>query len=394
MSELAAALRAADARHRDLLAMESDRARRLDYLAFQLREIEALAPRAGEIEELTAEVERTKHREELAGATRQAAEDLYEGDGSVYERLSAHAAAIGDAARLDENLSDAARALTDAAAIVEETSRRLGRYGDGAEEEPDRLDELIERLDALRALTRKHGTDLSGVIAAQERIAAEVAELTGYEEALTRSEAERDLARRDARQHAEALGAARRKAAKKLGRAVAGELADLKLTGAQFDVDLQNVEGDPGPAGAERIEFLVALNPGEGIHPLREVASGGELSRLMLALRRALAGVGPVGTYVFDEVDAGIGGAEAALVGKKLKEVARHHQVVCVTHLAQIAGLADEHFVVRKTEKGGRTRTEVRRLNREERVTELARMLGGEKPTEKTVAAARELMAG
>lgn len=141
------------------------------------------------------------------------------------------------------------------------------------------------------------------------------------------------------------------------------------------------------------MEFLVRLNPGEGAHPLRKVASGGELSRLMLALRRSVAGLGPHGSYIFDEVDAGVGGAEAAAVGRKLSEVAEHHQVVCITHLPQIASFAESHFVVGKTSDDGRTVTRVRRLKEKSRVDEIARMLGGERITDKSRAAARELLA-
>ena len=152
------------------------------------------------------------------------------------------------------------------------------------------------------------------------------------------------------------------------------------------------MEGNPGPDGADRIEFTFAPNVGEGAHSLRAVASGGELSRLMLAIRRALAGVGPVSTWIFDEVDAGIGGAVATAVGKRLADVARHHQVVCITHLPQIAGFAEAHYVVNKSSHAGRTRTEVRRLSEEERVKEVARMLGG-RPTATAEATARELIA-
>jgi DNA repair protein RecN (Recombination protein N) len=184
----------------------------------------------------------------------------------------------------------------------------------------------------------------------------------------------------------------RRRGAKKLAEAVRRELSDLAFGDAGFDVTIATADGEPGPTGADRVELIVALNPGEGAHSLSRVASGGELSRLMLAARRALAGVGPVGTYVFDEVDAGIGGAVATAVGGKLREVAAHHQVICITHLPQIASLADTHLVVTKTTRKGRTQTDVSRLDERERVQEIARMLGGGRPTETAEAAARELM--
>ena len=209
---------------------------------------------------------------------------------------------------------------------------------------------------------------------------------------MAEARAARDRATEAARKHAGALTRKRRRAGEKLAAAVRPELADLAFGEADFAVTLAPIEGDPGPTGADRAELMVSLNPGEGVHALRSVASGGELSRLMLAVRRALAGVGPVGTYVFDEVDAGIGGAVAAAVGRKLAEVAEHHQVICITHLPQIAGLADSHFVVAKSGRRGRTVTNLRRLAGPERIREIARMLGGAEPTAKTEAAARELM--
>ena len=175
-------------------------------------------------------------------------------------------------------------------------------------------------------------------------------------------------------------------------RAVNKELVDLEFGAARFDVTLQDSPNGSGPSGRDRVEFLVELNPGEGAHPLRRVVSGGELSRLMLAIRRAMAGVGPVGTYIFDEVDTGIGGSVAVAVGRKLREVTDHHQVICITHLPQIAGMADTHFVVSKSANGGRTATQISRLRSDERIDEVARMLGGTKVTKKIRAAAKELI--
>jgi DNA repair protein RecN (Recombination protein N) len=208
-------------------------------------------------------------------------------------------------------------------------------------------------------------------------------------------EAESTLAvlHQQAGDHAKKLSRDRKRAARKLAKAVTDELKDLQFGNASLEVGVQPRPSGMGAFGIDQVEFLVVLNPGEGAHPLRTVASGGELSRLMLAIKRVLAGVGPVGTYVFDEVDAGIGGGVAASVGRKLKEVSSHHQVICITHLPQIAGMADSHLHVSKKETGGRTTTGITQLGRGERVEEIARMLGGEKVSEKTRAAARELIA-
>jgi DNA repair protein RecN (Recombination protein N) len=392
MTELAGEAAAALGRLTALREKERDRAQRLDYLAFQLKEIDELAPQPDEIDTLATEAERLRHLTDLLGAARRAVDDLYETDGSVYERLSAHAREIEHAAEHDPELQPEAENLLAAATEVEEAARRLGAYGEGLAPDPDRLDEVIERLELLKSLERKHGLDLAGVLLRRDEIEAEVGDLSRYEEALSEATGARDRAATLALEHAGRLTAARKKAGTALAKDIRRELEALKLAGADFRVERFPSGDEPGPTGLDRVEFVVSLNPGEGIHPLREVASGGELSRMMLAIRRALAGVGPVGTYVFDEVDAGVGGAEAALVGKMLGEVARHHQVICITHLPQIAGLSTAHFRVVKARENDRTVTSVAPLDPNERIEELARMLSGECPTDRARAAAVDLM--
>jgi len=394
MGRLHAAAVAAKNRHEGLLGRERDRAQRLDYLSYQVREIEALAPRPGEIEELEREAGRLRHQELLLDTSRRAADELYESDGSLYERLSTMAKDLDRAAEHDPALAGESSRLHEAAEIAEDTARRLADYAASAQADPDRLSEVEDRRNALLDLTKKHGMDLADLVDHAAAMRAEAAELSRWEEAVEEARAALGAARDTAAKHAAALSSARRRAGRKLAKAVAVELSDLSLGGGTFEVAIEQADGDPGPTGADRAEFLVALNPGEGTHALRQVASGGELSRLMLGLRRAVSGVGPVGTYVFDEVDSGIGGAVASAVGRKLAEVAAHHQVICVTHLPQIAGRADTHLLVAKGSQKGRTFTEVRRLNDDERVQEVARMLGGETLTDKTKAAARELLAG
>ncbi|MEN8149229.1 MAG: DNA repair protein RecN [Planctomycetota bacterium] len=394
MTAAHAAASAARARYDDLLAKERDRAQRLDWLAFQVEEIDRTAPGPDELDALEVEAGRLRHGEQLLGATRGAADGLYESDGSVYERIATFARELEAVAAHDPVLAGESSSLLEAAGIVEEAARRLADYASRADADPERLEEVEERRGALLDLTKKHGMDLAELVDHVETMRSEVEELSRYEEAVEEARATLAVAREEAAKCAAALTAARKRAAKKLTKAVTAELSDLGLGGGRFEIAFTVREGDPGPVGADRAEFLVSLNPGEGTHPLRQVASGGELSRLMLGIRRALSGVGPAGTHVFDEVDSGIGGAVASAVGRKLAEVAEHHQVVCVTHLPQIAGLPGTHFLVAKGERKGRTLTEVRRLDEEERVQEVARMLGGETLTEKTKAAARELLAG
>jgi DNA repair protein RecN (Recombination protein N) len=386
------ALRRARADHDTLLAREQDRAARLDYIDFQLAEIDDIAPLPGELEDLEREIDLLRHRAELLAAAAGGADELYDRDGSVIERLGAVERSLGEAARHDPRLAEEGAKLAEAAALVEDVSRQLSGYGAGVDADPARLEDLDERRETLRRLIRKHRTDLTGVIALGAALAAERETLARFEEAVVEAASKLEQRRREVAAVAADLGRARVGAAAKLARAVTRELRDLSFGGAAFEVRVEPLDGEPGAAGGERVEFHTALNPGEGCHPLRKVASGGELSRLMLAIRRALAGVGPVGSFVFDEVDAGIGGAVAAAVGRKLKDVAAHHQVICITHLPQISALADAHFVVLKDVRRGRTVTRVARLDPEQRVEELARMLGGSSVTPAIRDAARELL--
>jgi DNA repair protein RecN (Recombination protein N) len=271
-------------------------------------------------------------------------------------------------------------------------ARFLSGYGAGLEDNPARLTELEDRQEELHGLVRKHGTDLDGVLVRRAELQGEIETLSRYEEAIDRAEALLAECQGTAGQLALKLSQDRTRAARKLARAVNAELADLGFGQARFTVAVERLSREPGTRGFDQVEFTVALNPGEGAHPLRRVASGGELSRLMLAVKRALTGVGPVGTYIFDEVDAGIGGEVASAVGRKLREVSENHQVICITHLPQIAGMADHHLLVSKSARGKRTTTTIRPLDEKERVDELARMVGGERVTVKTRAAAAELL--
>jgi DNA repair protein RecN (Recombination protein N) len=375
-----------------LRAAERDRGARLDFARYQIEEIDKLAPAPDELDRIERESRLLRHQEVLLETARRGAHELYEADGSVFERLGGLAKSLEDVSRHDESLAPDARQLAEALVLVEEAARSLAAYGRGFDPDPGRLEALEERLEALRRLTRKHGTDLPGVIALRDRLAEEVRSLERYEDSLREADDEVAAARSSAAQAAAALSKRRREAAKRFSTAATKELVDLAFAKAALEARLEAAPGDPGPQGADALELYVDLNPGEGAHPLRKVASGGELSRVMLAVRRVLAGLGPVGTYVFDEVDAGVGGAVATSVGRKLRDVAAHHQVICVTHLPQIAAMCDAHFCVSKEEEGGRTVTRVGRLGPVERVEEIARMLGGEQVTAKIRAAARELI--
>jgi DNA repair protein RecN (Recombination protein N) len=399
LSEAARALAALDARMKT-------RAEREDLLRFQLGEIDAIAPRAGEAEALSEERERLRHAVELARVAGGAEAALYDEDDAVATALTRIANDVRNAARFDPSLERLAKQLDEARAQVEDAARELGAYARDVSLDPDRLEAVEERLDALKRLVRKHGS-VEGALAAREDAARELGELDRSGETRATLLAARAEALDVARQVARTLSERRTKAAVKLGRAIAAELASLGMGGARVEVQVERLgargEGTDAtaleidgarlsPTGIDRAELLIAPNRGEEARPLARIASGGELSRALLAIKRVLAGLSPAGMYVFDEVDSGVGGAVAETIGKKLRDVAKHHQVLCITHLPQIAVFADQHFHVQKDVVGGRTRSAVHALDAAGRLEEIARMLGGLKVTDKTRAAAAELL--
>lgn len=379
-----------------------DRGEREDLLRFQIKEIDALSPVPGETTSLASERERLRHAEKLALAAGNAEDALYAGDEALCTALGRIAHDVRHAADIDARLAPIAEQLEQALATLEDGAKDLGRYARGIEIDPARLAEVDDRLDAIKRLERKFGGSIEAVLARRVEAAAELETLEHHEERLASAEAELAARLAEARTLALALRAERTKASAKLGDAISKELASLGMGDARVEVAVAPLEGRGdelevdgarlSPTGIDRAEFLIAPNRGEEARPLRKVASGGELSRAMLAIKRVLSGLGPASMYVFDEVDTGVGGAVAEVIGQKLLDVAKHHQVVCVTHLAQIAVYGDAHFHVRKRVVADRTRSEIHALGKEERLEEIARMLGGVNITAKTRAAAEDLL--
>jgi DNA repair protein RecN (Recombination protein N) len=383
-------------------AQERGRAEREDFLGWQIREIDELAPREGEEADLAQERARLRHAEKLQAASRRAAESLYDGDAAVCDELSRVSAEVEQAAALDPSLSPIAQTLESCRTDLADAARQLARYADSVESSPERLAEVEERTFRLQKLLRKHGPTSTDVIAHRAVLAREIALLASASDRVAEL-----LVARAARVSAVAIAARalsrkRHEAADRLATAIGRELSQLGMGGARVVVEVTAVAASGEAllidgarltrAGIDRVEFLIAPNRGEEPRPLRKIASGGELSRALLALKRVLAGQGPAGTYVFDEVDAGVGGAIAEVIGRAIADVARHRQVVCITHLPQIAALSDAHFVVDKNESRGRTHTTVRRLAPPERIDEIARMIGGIKVGDAARRAAAELL--
>ncbi|MEO2169221.1 MAG: DNA repair protein RecN, partial [bacterium] len=371
----------------------SEHERRLELARWELDELEQAGFSEAEEEiTLAGERERLRHGERLAAAATEASEQLDSGERPALAAVERQAQRIAEMAEFDPSLREVAEALEQAAVPLQEAVRALQGYADGLSEDPARLDEIEERLALLARLERKHdAAGVAGLIARRDALAAEVEAASRDADDPDQLRSELGAAANKAWSDADALETKRRVGAKKLCPPVVEELAALGMVGATFSVSFSRLPAGVergaasvlvrdgmslGADGKSRIEFMLAANQGEGESPLGKVASGGELSRVMLALRNVAGGPG-VPTMVFDEVDAGIGGDTAEVVGQRLHLLAQDHQVICITHLAQIAAFADAHYAVAKGSHEGRTRTLVDPIQGETRTEELARMLGG-----------------
>jgi DNA repair protein RecN (Recombination protein N) len=375
------------ARLEELRARAGARDREIDLLEWELEEIDRAGPDEAEEESLLAERERLRHLEALLAAAGGGAEAL--GDETM-AALSGAARALEGVRGVDAALDALGERAAALAVEADDLASELRRYGEAIEAPPGRLDEVEERLALLDRLKRKHGGTIAAVLAYAEECRRRRDELAGAEEALEAGEAEVKAARAQLAQQAEALRAARRDAAEGLAGAVVERLEGLAMEGATFEARVTPRDGY-GPTGGDEVEFLIAPNPGVPAGPLRETASGGELSRVMLALMGVAAEAGPA-TLVFDEVDAGIGGQTARAVGEQLRDLAASRQIICITHLPQIASLADRHFTIVKDTTADTARTTVTRLDRGDVVGELVRMLGAEDGDAAARRHARELL--
>jgi DNA repair protein RecN (Recombination protein N) len=382
-------------RLQELEARAGARDRELDLLEWELQEIDEARPSESEEAELVAERERLRHLEALLAAAAGGVAALTgDGDGpgsdGVTAALAGAARSLESVRGVDAALDGLADRVAALAVEADDLATELRAYGEGVEATPGRLDEVEERLALLDRLKRKHGGTLAGVIAHAEECRRRRDELVGAEEALEDAQAALGDARVELEARAAELRTARAAAAGALAGAVRERLAALAMEGATFEAALSDRDGY-GPSGGDEVEFLIAPNPGVPAGPLREIASGGELSRVMLALMGAAAEAG-ARTLVFDEVDAGIGGQTARAVGEQLRDLAAGRQVICITHLPQIASLADRHFTIVKDVSADTARTTVTQLQRADVVGELVRMLGADGDDTAARRHARELL--
>lgn len=378
----------------ELREREGSRERDLDLYRYELSEIEAVAPVPEERAEMGSRRERLRHAEGLREAAAAAHAGLAGADedgGGAAAAIAGAEAALQGASDLDPDLDAIAERVAALAVELGDVASELRDYAEGVEADPGALLAIEERLEAIDRLERKHGGSVESVLAHAERCRAEIARLEGAEE--RSAEAEAALAAAEARrvELGEKLSEGREAAARPLEERVAAELEGLAMAGASLEVVLEPHPDGYGPSGCESVELRVAPNPGIEAAPLRDAASGGELSRVMLALS-GLGRAASAGTMVFDEIDAGIGGNTARVVGERLKALGRDRQVLCITHLAQVASLADVHFRLEKDVAGEQARASVERLEGEEVVAEIRRMLGGETADEAATEHARELL--
>jgi DNA repair protein RecN (Recombination protein N) len=371
---------------------EGARERDLDILRYELEEIEAANPDPAEEAELAPERERLRHAESLRGAAAEALAAVNgDGEGGASEAMGSAESALTAQEGVDTQLDKLAEIARGLQVELQELAVELRGYAEAIEAEPGRLEQVEERLEALDRLKRKHGGTVESVLAHAEHCRTEIETIEGAEEATDRLEAELAKAQRKRTDLAGRLSEIRAKAARRLQKRVAAELDQLAMSGAKLEVILEPHPEGFGALGQERVTFQVATNPGMPTSPLRDAASGGELSRVMLAL----AGQGARGgaaTYVFDEIDAGIGGNTAKAVGERLRSLGEERQVLCITHLPQVASMADTHFRIEKSVAGGQATASVERVDGEGLVAEIVRMLGGSDGDEAADRHARELL--
>lgn len=390
---------------RGLAARERDLAREKELWAFQIDEIDAVGPEAGEEDRLEAERRILENAERLHQATAALFDLLYEADDAVYDRLTLARNDLAELARIDPGFEDSAAEIKASQIAVGEIAKQLQDYNARIEFNPERLEEIRDRLGAIDRLKRRYGGSIDAVLAYRLDIGAQHALAADFEGALSRLDQRLTVERAELSHAALRLSAKRHETAGRISTAIEHELAGLGMASSRFvvrfDVDdeadgwITTAEGRRVTAyvtGMDRVVFLLSTNPGEEPRPLARIASGGEVSRVMLALKSILAKSDRLPILVFDEIDVGVSGAVAQRVGQRLKELAGFHQIVAITHLPQVAALADAHFRVEKVVADGRTRTAVRRLTETERIEEVASLMSGAVVTDAARASARELI--
>jgi DNA repair protein RecN (Recombination protein N) len=382
----------------ELSANRTLRLQQLELYRFQANEIDDAELNAGEYQELQARGSVLENLEKLKKDTGSTYAALYEADGSVLERLKMMAAVLAELSELDVNLKSVAGALKDSTIQMEEVAFDLSRYLDKLDLDPGELVEVNDRLNTINRLLNKYGDPLETTLAYRQEIGEKLRELEKSTDDFASLQTQLKPLLADLKRLGDELTAKRLAVAKKLGPLVERQLAELGMEKAKFNIVVGRTAGASAdeasatPSGFDQVEFIAQTNPGQLPQPLRKIASGGELSRIMLALKGILAQSDRISVLVFDEIDANVGGRLGSTIGSKLRQLAVHHQVLCITHLSQIASYADRHLTVRKEVVADETATTVRVMSGTERLQELAEMIGGKHITDTTRAQAQELL--
>lgn len=370
--------------------LEKTKEERRDFLSFQSREIEEAKLERDEEEKLKTERQILLNAEKFVSLANEGYENLYSKDGSIIEILNLLKKKTTELSKIDSSLGEVESLLQNSIVQLNEVVDFLQKYNEKFNYDPGRLEEIESRLALIGRLKKKYGDSVEAILNRLKEIKKELDSIESAEEMLKKLEEDEKKLYKEMEKSAEELRKMRVETSKKLKKGIESELKALGMGKTIFNIAFKKT--DFSTSGADSIEFLLSTNPGEEVRPLSMIVSGGELSRIMLALKNVLAGYSDIPVLIFDEIDAGIGGAVAEMVGKKLRNVSTRHQVLCVTHLPQIACYATSHFSVSKSEEKGRTVTRVKLLNDEERVDELARMLSGVELTKKSREYAKELL--
>ena len=397
----------------ELMEKESQLKEKRDLYEFQLKEIDAVSPQPAEEEGLEAELKILENSEKLFEATSKLYQTLYEGENAIYDQLVLARNQLGDLSEIDKAFEEARKEAASAVAIVSELTKFIQSYNSKIEFNPERLEQIRERLGQLSLLKKKYGGSIDTIVGHREKIAREFALAENFDKEIGKLVDQIEKTRRKCSDVAQRLSTKRQELVPRINKSIVAELAKLGIANAKFDVVIKNTpigkeNGGNGrqkafvklgrdfyeatTKGIDDVQFYVSTNVGEDAKPLAKVASGGEISRIMLSLKTILAKSDRLPLLIFDEIDVGVSGRIAQAVGKSLKALSQFHQVIAITHLPQIAGLADQHFVVEKIEEKKRTSARMRPLDDEARVEEVAKLMSGAVVTEAGLEGARELM--
>jgi DNA repair protein RecN (Recombination protein N) len=375
-----------------LEAASRSREQRLDYLRFQQEEIEALGLTSGEETDVEATVSRMRHSARLSEFVGQSLDSLYADDDAVMVRMHHVLQRAAELSSVDSGLSEKLASLAQAKTLVEDAVFELREYGKSLEADPEELNRLEERLSGIRKLQKKFGESVEDILASHRTIVEEITSLEKSDESLRELANERSKLQTKLSKLARSLHERRKNGAELLEKGVNDELIDLNMKGVIFSVRI-DWAAEPVSTGQSDVEYMIRSSKKDEPRPIGKVASGGELSRILLALKRVVGAGDLPRTYLFDEVDTGVSGQTAEKVGKKLKSIAKGQQLICVTHLPQVASFADQHFLIEKTTEKGGARMSVVELSKADRVKEIARLISGEKISQTSLEHARQLLA-